>query len=159
MKKKCTKCKLEKPIEDFHKKKNHKDGRRTRCIECEKEDRVLAIKNDPKSEYRREWRRNIANREKYILRGAKGRAKVRNLEFNLEINDILIPEYCPILGVKLTVGVISHKDKFGPSLDRIDNTKGYIKGNIMIISKRANAMKNDASLEELKAFAKYFYEK
>lgn len=152
----CSKCKKSKEFSEFHKKKNHKDGRRTRCIPCEREDRLLALKRNPGCEYKRERQRGLKDRAQYMLHGAKGRAKVRNIEFNLTKEDITIPEYCPILGVKLTVGIMSHQDKYGPSLDRIDNSKGYIKGNVMVISKRANAMKNDASLEELKAFAQYY---
>ena len=58
---------------------------------------------------------------------------------------------CSILEVNLVIGTKGNYE-FSPSLDRIDNTKGYIKGNVQVISKKANSMKNSASIEELKKF-------
>lgn len=88
-----------------------------------------------------------------ILNRAKRRALKYNLEFNLEPSDIIIPDKCPILEVPLFLGTKGNYE-YTPSLDRIDNSKGYIKGNIQIISKKANSMKNSASLEELQTFCK-----
>jgi hypothetical protein len=84
---------------------------------------------------------------------AKLRAKKNNLEFNLELDDIVIPTTCPVLGIPLSRTGIRHDGS--PSLDRIDNTKGYIKGNIAVISWRANALKKDASIEEIRLILKY----
>ena len=86
-----------------------------------------------------------------MLLKAKRRALLKNLEFNLEMSDIIIPKVCPILEVNLVIGTKGNYE-YSPSLDRIDNTKGYIKGNIQVISKKANSMKNSASIEELKKF-------
>lgn len=86
-----------------------------------------------------------------MLNRAKRRALKCNLEFNLDETDIVIPDKCPILEVPLTLGSKGNYE-YTPSIDRIDNSKGYIKGNIQIISKKANSMKNSASLEELKTF-------
>jgi hypothetical protein len=85
----------------------------------------------------------------------KSRAKKEGIEFSIENIDIQIPEYCPILrNIKLNKN--NSVGKFdSPSLDRIDNSKGYIKGNIQVISMKANAMKNNATLEELKMFARW----
>jgi len=96
------------------------------------------------------------NPEKIILLAAKTRAKQKNLEFNLELKDIYIPEYCPVFGIKLE----NRKDFEGhidtsPSLDRIDNTKGYIKGNVKIISSKANRIKNDGTREEHQKVVEY----
>ena len=68
-------------------------------------------------------------------------------------SDIIIPEKCPILEVPFVLG--SKGDyEYTPTIDRIDNSKGYTKDNIQVISKKANSMKNSASLEELKIFCK-----
>ena len=78
---------------------------------------------------------------------------IKGLEFNLELSDIVIPEKCPLLEVPFHFGTKECYD-YSPSIDRIDNSKGYVKGNIQIISMKANAMKNSASLEELYTFCK-----
>ncbi len=79
---------------------------------------------------------------------ARERSKRKNLKFSITKEDIQIPERCPILGIKLNVEV---KDRFhSPSLDRIDPSKGYIKGNVWVISNRANTLKSNATLLELK---------
>ena len=70
---------------------------------------------------------------------AKYRAKQKGLDFNITKEDIIIPDTCPLLGTPME----------SPSLDRIDSTKGYIKGNVWVISNRANTLKNDATLTEL----------
>jgi hypothetical protein len=89
----------------------------------------------------------------YIVRNSKFCAKRRGIEFNITYKDFELPKYCPILGLKLEYG--AGNDGNAPqhaTLDRIDNTKGYLPGNIMIISRLANAMKNEASFENLQQF-------
>jgi hypothetical protein len=82
--------------------------------------------------------------------GAGRRCRKSGRDFNIEPNDIPeIPEFCPILGIKLKVNNNGPTDE-SPSLDRIDSTKGYIKGNIRVISNRANRIKSDATYDELK---------
>lgn len=88
--------------------------------------------------------------EKSLYRGARLRAKNSNLEFNIELSDIIVPSVCPILHTPFEVGTMQ-----AASLDRIDNTKGYIKGNVWVISRRANTMKGDCNIEMLKSFAEW----
>lgn len=84
-----------------------------------------------------------------LMGAAKTRAKRKNLEFNIERSDVLIPERCPILGVKLHYKRERGGDLFDSiSLDRVDNTRGYVKGNIAIISHRANTIKHNGTIEE-----------
>lgn len=88
--------------------------------------------------------------ETYLMSKCKSRAKFLNREFNLTIEDFFIPPYCPALGYPLmrcrNGSVIS---EFTPSIDRIDNSKGYIKGNTIIVSHKANSMKGSKTLEDL----------
>src|SRR5688572_28502973 len=83
-----------------------------------------------------------------MLWGAKRRAKARGLEFNLSVDDVVIPDLCPVLGIPLVRGDGRWTDN-SPSLDRVDNSKGYTPDNICVISRRANTLKTNASLTEL----------
>ena len=93
------------------------------------------------------------NPAKALLRQARYNAKSKGLPFDLELKDIEIPVKCPYLGCDLTTTYGQGRQWTNVSIDRIDNTKGYTKDNIQIISWRANQMKHTASLEELIKFA------
>jgi hypothetical protein len=85
---------------------------------------------------------------------AMDNAKRRGFEFNLTPEDIFIPEFCPFLGVKIETDFDkNHNDNYY-SIDRIDSSMGYIKGNVQVISNLANAMKNSATKDQLITFSK-----
>lgn len=81
---------------------------------------------------------------------AKSRAKNKNLEFSIEDGDVKWNDVCPVLGIPITIERDKGRggDANSPSLDRIDNSQGYVKGNIRIISNRANKLKNSMTKEE-----------
>lgn len=81
---------------------------------------------------------------------ASRRAFQKKLEFTIDLKDIVVPEVCPALGIPLKFNTRTHYDN-SPSLDRIDNTKGYTPDNIWVISYLANQIKNMYSYEQLKA--------
>lgn len=95
-----------------------------------------------------EWR--LKYPERYIYQRAKDRASLQNIPFEIEVEDIIIPEVCPVFKTPFVFGT-----PYAASLDKIDPVKGYIKGNIQVISRKANAMKRDASKEELRKFAQW----
>ncbi len=103
------------------------------------------------SENRKKWADN--NVEKRLLKGAKGRSKRDGIYFKLESEDIVVPVKCPILGIKLKTNNRQVPKYNSPSLDRINNNRGYTKNNIQVISYRANTMKGDATPKELLQFA------
>ena len=112
------------------------------------------IKNKGKFKERvYKWRED--NHEKSILARARQRAKRKEFEFNLEVEDIVIPLRCPILDIEIIRNKKEDLKDNSPSLDRIDNAKGYVKGNIMVVSNKANTMKSNASPEQLIKFAQW----
>lgn len=102
-------------------------------------------------EYMKQYFR--ANPKKYLLSSSRKRAKIAGIEHSITENDFEIPEYCPVFGERLTE--VRSKDANAPSLDRKDNTKGYIPGNICVISWRANKYKSNMSLNQLEALYLY----
>lgn len=137
----CTGCKIEKGPEEFPKDSRIRSGLFSKCKKCHYQ-RI--------STYQRQ------NPEKTLLSACKTRAKKRGLPFNLEVKDIIIPEKCPMLGIKLESGR-GRRGLFdsSPTVDRIIPEKGYVKGNIQVVSGRANTIKNNATADELMAVAKY----
>lgn len=91
--------------------------------------------------------------EYHMLTRAKDRAKKAGQPFDIEQSDIIVPEVCPYLGIPIFKGTGKQSDN-SPSLDRIRPNEGYVKGNIEVISNKANAMKYSATPEELVMFAR-----
>jgi hypothetical protein len=89
-----------------------------------------------------------------LFHEAKKRAKKRGLEFNISIEDVIIPPTCPVLGIPLYKGEGKQIDN-SPTIDRIDNSKGYTKDNIKVISYRANSLKNNGGIREFELLIKY----
>ncbi len=108
-------------------------------------------------EYMRERMRSLrrSKPEQQLLIRARKRAKDKGLPFDLDYSDVLIPDRCPVLGITLGISDNHASDK-SPELDRIDNTKGYVKGNVIVVSRRANRIKNDSTVDELALIAKFY---
>jgi hypothetical protein len=164
----CPRCGRDLPLSDYS-KGSGKFGRRSICKECDR-----LIHNTPESRERRRLRRlerrnnevgyrerekqvdllriinNSDSYKKSLIRVARRRATVENLPFNIDYTDIEIPEYCPLLGIKLNKHVGEGEAKFdSPTIDKLIPSLGYTKGNVWVISRRANMIKSDATLEEL----------
>lgn len=148
---KCKRCRVEKPLSDKGRCKGceqylkdyyerHKQQSIARAKRSQNKDRAKTNK------YKRELnRKNPAGNK---LQHIRSKAKAENIPFNLTIEDIVIPLLCPILGIPLQINDV-HVGPNSISIDRIIPEFGYIKGNVAIISHRANSIKNNASIEEL----------
>lgn len=88
-----------------------------------------------------------------MLQRARKRAKENGLDFSITEGDVLIPFRCPVLGIPMSLeGSVDNS----PSLDRIKNDAGYIKGNVIVVSHRANRMKGDSTPEELRRLSDFY---
>lgn len=154
--KECGKCRQLLPITDFYSKgkksKTNIDGYAPDCIPCHKAN----------------WHKHAADPEKrkrWLLERIKSKCKKHNIPFDLTLDDLVIPTHCPILGMPLRFGVKQASEyrnkKQGvpldsPSVDRIIPELGYVKGNIVVVSYRANLIKTNASVDELIKVAEFY---
>lgn len=165
----CYVCKIDKDRSDFPKSPTAILGIEKICKPCKKEARIKSgvpqiinrdrrgrYQSDP--EYRQKLiahsaKQRIIHKEVVMLGQARIRATRKNMEFNITLDDIIIPTLCPILKIPL---VRDNTKRFwdSPSLDRVDNSKGYIKGNVRVISFLANHLKGLASVKQLETFSK-----
>ena len=155
----CAKCKKHKPLNEFHKGIQYKDGLNYKCKFCAKE-----------------YNDNICPFKKWF-NNKKKNAKRDGIEFTIEPTDIpgvktretitidrmgrkhksweatQYPKVCPVLGMELDWGMNGCNNN-SPSLDRNPNF-GYVKGKVEMMSHLANKMKNNATPEQLKQFSEY----
>jgi hypothetical protein len=98
-----------------------------------------------------DWRAN--NPAKRLIYSTRQTAKLKGLEHTITEEDLCLPVNCPYLGFPIDYSAGTGKTMEKPSVDRIDPTKGYVKGNVEVVSSFANTMKNRATKEQLVAFA------
>lgn len=107
------------------------------------------LSEEQKARFRSDWdRRKIT--------AIRSRCKSSGIEFTIDVQylkGLNHPKICPILGIDVLYDS-SGRSAGRASLDRIDPRKGYIPGNVWIISYRANAIKNDGTIEEHKAIVR-----
>ena len=136
-------------------KYGHNEGRYIRnrtCVVCDRE-RSKKIRNAPGGkekhlEANKRSRKKIRAERPLQSRfyEAKHRANKSGLEFSMIMSDLHQVDICPYLGVPLNY--FNKFDDYTATIDRIDSTKGYVSGNVEIISHRANRIKNDGTWQE-----------
>jgi len=150
-----------KPCKKGHIAARHVNGG---CMECRKEYSISYQENNKekikewhkknhKEKYttekrRKKYRKNIQSE---IYNHAKQRARLKNISFTITLEDVIIPNNCPVFGIPL-----DHRDRLhAPTLDRIINELGYVKGNVQVISAKANRLKNNGTIEEFEQIIRY----
>lgn len=156
----CTSCNRELPHEAFNKDKSRSDGRRNRCRECDAAYFQQKYK-DPT------WKKAHCNRAKTrrtrlkneepteiwaydAVANVRQRARRAALRCDIDLDYVrsLVVDTCPLLGLPLLYAQPKLSDN-SPTLDRKCPSLGYTKGNLAVVSHRANRLKSDSSIEEL----------
>ena len=145
--KKCNKCGEEKVKEEFSKRSDTSDGLGYSCRPCHKKYYYDQRDNDLLS---------------IVVVRARSRAKTLGIPFTIKKEDLFLPKHCPVLGVRLSPNISRTGKNHGqpspnsPSLDRIIPHLGYIPGNVIIISQRANTIKHNATPDEILAVGNFY---
>jgi hypothetical protein len=151
---KCSNCKEEKPLDSFYSNGCFSDGvqrYRAKCKVCVLENFV--INNDKiyktKSERRSSSYKNFITG---ILNHAAQRKK--HLGFNIDIG-FLLDLYekqegmCALSGEKMTFLAGFGKINTNISIDRIDSSLGYVRGNVQFVCDIVNRLKQNLQEKEL----------
>jgi hypothetical protein len=136
---------------------NTKEVKRLYDIEYRKKNK------EKRSEQNKDWYQSYRkvkftnDPQHYLWYVARTRSRQNGAEFTITKEDIIIPKICPILGLELVKG-----NGYLPnamSLDRVNNEKGYIPGNVRVISRKANIMKSDLTIDLLEKIINYIKNK
>ena len=144
----CTKCGETKPVSEFYKRSDDAaDGYHSKCKGCHKD----------------ASRKNQSDRPfNYHLNTVRRRAADKGLSFDLDADYLasIWTGTCPVFNTRLDLPLSGNfgrgagiTSKQRPSLDRIRPDTGYVKGNVIWISSKANTIKSDANSEEVQAVA------
>lgn len=170
--KKCGKCKNIKPFDEFSKSKTSKNGLYLWCKSC---DRSFKKQKKPiTDEQKKEW--HLKNRDRQLKRmrnyhasqngrardlhrSAMKRANIKGINFNISLEHIrilLALGKCQRSGIHFDLSMENKgnvmRNPFAPSLDRIDNSKGYEPDNIQLVCNLYNAGKGQHTDEQFIAF-------
>ena len=130
---------MAKPRPDFYDRKS-KLGRYASCKTC-----MIAYETD----------KCDTNVPHALWKAAKARATKRGLPFSITPDDVIIPVRCPVLGIPLVRSVTRGPADSSPSLDRKVCALGYVPGNVVVISWRANRIKNDGTAAEVRSVLRW----
>lgn len=143
-------CKIKKSFDEFSnsaKDKEHK--KQYHCKKCQtlyKQKNRERVAKLAKNNHIKDYRKNL-------VRAAKHRAKNKNVPFDITWEDLELINVCPVLGIPIFTKTLNNQN--APSIDRFIPKLGYVKENVFIISKRANTLKGDATINEVKLILKY----
>ena len=134
----CSKCNESKPLDSFYKRQANKDGYSCVCKECQR-------RYDTRDNLKRYWQTK------------RNRASILEFTVTEDYLRSIWTDTCPALSIPIGLGKHQADDGLA-HLDRIDSSKGYVEGNVQWLSAKANRIKSNATLDELKKVVKHMEE-
>ncbi len=155
--KKCYKCGISKPLQDFHKRRDRKYGVGSQCKMCKSESARANYPNvkDKNTAYKKEWLKTHRGSIYRMLSNAKKRAQKKELTYDVDFEFVeqkVLAGVCEVTGWPVSFDA-PHKSFSRPSLDRINNAKGYTKANVRLVCWGVNSMLNEYGEDKLIAVA------
>lgn len=101
----------------------------------------------------------LSERERCIRKtfsDKRSNAKRAGIEFTLRFEDIVFPDYCPVLNLELLYERGNGIQPGSPSYDRICGSLGYVPGNVIIVSHLANTMKNSGTIDDMRRVYEFY---
>jgi hypothetical protein len=147
----CPRCAVAKDVSAFH--RSARLGHQRVCKDCFVRQYQGLSPEEKVARVTRNRQRRHADPLRAMLSGARNRATRLGVPFDITLADIPVPAECPVLGIPLRWS--ERRTDATPSLDRVDPKKGYVRGNVFVISWRANKIKTDATITELRAVLRY----
>ena len=140
----CSKCGVWKPLEEYHKRKTSKDGRRSECKECQKEYRKQHYQNNKEcykeqnkqwrednKEYRKEYEKQYREKNKDKIRECEKKREENNKNKNIKRIEQLLIMVNPIFA-KLNLSVYGYVYKIA----NVKTNKVYIGQTIYPLNRR-----------------------
>jgi hypothetical protein len=147
----CSTCNvtLSLTADNFYKRNDSDTGFQHRCKKC--------LQKDFNRTSRLIQKDNLEYYLKDRFYGAKNRAIKKQITFDLTLDYLLDlwerqKGLCQLTKVKMTHTILEGKLSTNASVDKINPLLGYTKDNIQLVCNRANMMKSNISIEELKYF-------
>lgn len=118
----------------------------------------MGQRNGQTTQGSRSFKWSRTNRLKALFYSLKSKAKKKGIRFEITYEDVeaLMVSHCPVLGIPLFFSDTGQPTDNTPSVDKIIPDKGYVKGNIIVVSMRANVLKRDATVNEMIRLAGYY---
>ena len=136
-------------LKEYHKKYQDEHAAE---IKAAKQEAYYEDIGKSREHLRAQYRKHTQQR---LYNSAKRRAKNKGYDFNIELEDVVVPEFCPVLGIKLCNGDGVAIDS-SYSLDRIDTSIGYVKGNVVVVSYKVNTMKSNGTIEDMEKIVRFY---